>query len=89
MLRLSSLQFAIHDSLGLKQIEDDHVLGILQLYGNLNKQVFAAIDKVDSLTVESGIPEIVQKNMVLELSEGQELFGWSWNKKTELDGGEG
>lgn len=85
MLRLSSLQFAIHDSLGLKQIEDDHVLGILQLYGSLNKQVFAAIDKVDSLTAESSIPEIVQKNMVLELSEGQELFGWSWNRKTELD----
>lgn len=88
MLRLSSLQFAIHDSLGLKQIEDDHVLGILQLYESLDKQVFAAIDKVDSLTVESGIPEIVQKNMVLELSEGQELFGWSWNRKTEQDEGE-
>ncbi|WP_416349134.1 hypothetical protein [Lactobacillus delbrueckii] len=44
------------------------------------KQVFMAYDTLDSYSEET--QRIVNDNAVLELSpEGNELFGWAWNKE--------
>ena len=83
MLNLTPLKFVIHDSPGLKQIEDGHTLGIFRLYEESGKQVFAAIDKIESYTETGEIPDVIADNTVLSLSSGHELFGIAWNVTTE------
>lgn len=80
MLNLTPLKFVIHDSPGLKQIEDGHTLGIFRLYDQSEKQVFAAIDKIESYTESGEVPDVIANNTVLSLSSGHELFGIAWNR---------
>ena len=89
MLNLTPLKFVIHDSPGLKQIEDGHTLGIFRLYEESGKQVFAAIDKIESYTETGEVPDVIADNTVLSLSSGHELFGIAWNRSTPEERSEG
>lgn len=89
MLHLTPLEFAIHDSPGIKQIEDDHIIGILNLYNGMEKQVFAAIDKVESYSEKGEVPSVIKENTVLHLMKGKELFGWAWNLETDEEESDG
>lgn len=89
MLNLTPLKFVIHDSPGLKQIEDGHTLGIFQLYEKSGKQVFAAIDKIESYTETGEVPDVIANNTVLSLANGHELFGIAWNRENAQQRDEG
>ena len=80
ILQLTPLPVITHDSVLLKQIEDDVVAEILQLYLKTEKQIFIVLDKQDSLT--KAAQEILSKTAVLNLyPNGGELFGRTWNHK--------
>lgn len=49
----------------------------------MDKQVFAAIDNVESYSEKGGIPDVIRDNTVLRLMKVEELFGWAWSIKTE------
>lgn len=62
----------------LKQIEDDAIEKILELYEGISKQVFIAMDKEGSYTKRT--QEIMVANKVFQLSPGEgALFGRTWN----------
>ena len=78
MLTLTKLPVIAHDSVMLKQIEDDAIEKILGLYEGTAKQVFIAMDKEGSYTKRS--QEIMESSKVLQLSPGEgALFGRTWN----------
>jgi len=80
ILKLTDLPMLIHDSVLLKQISDVAIEKILELYSNVNKQIFISLDKLPAYTKKS--QEILLTNRVLELSTGgNELFGRSWNDR--------
>lgn len=77
VLTLTRLPLLVHDSVLLKQISDDAIEKILELYMKQEKQIIIALDKQDSYTTKS--QAILSKNAVLVLStDGGELFGRSW-----------
>lgn len=80
-LEKTKLPAVIEDSMSLKQIEDQVLLNIFALFNESKKQVFVAIDKGESYSKDQTIPEILKKTTVLELSDGHELYGRSWNKE--------
>ena len=67
----------------IKQIQDDFMVKLLELYATSERQVFIAVDKAESFA-EGELPKIVEPNTVLRLGPGHELFGRSWNEK-EID----
>ena len=83
ILYLSSLPALSHDSLLFKNIDDEGINGIIQLYTDtekLNKQLFIAFDKQNSYSVETY--DVLQSNKVLQFYEnGGELYGKSWNRE--------
>lgn len=85
LLNQTPLKFAIHDSPGIKQVEDGHTIGLLDVYNGSDKQIFIAIDKVEKYTQSGEVPKVISDNKVLELSEGHELFGRAWNRENEPD----
>lgn len=47
----------------------------------IGKQVFMAYDTLDSYSPMTR--QLIERNTVLKLSpDGNELFGWAWNKET-------
>ncbi|MBR2553382.1 MAG: DUF2326 domain-containing protein [Aeriscardovia sp.] len=80
-LENTNLPAVIEDSMSLKQVEDQVILNIFELFNESKKQVFVTIDKGESYSVDQTIPEILEKTTVLELSAGHELYGRSWNKE--------
>lgn len=80
VLALTPLPALIHDSVVLKQIADDPLEHILDLYQSSGKQVFIALDKGGSYTKRT--QAILEQTAVLRLADnGDELFGRSWNTK--------
>lgn len=80
VLKLTELPALVHDSVILKNIGDQPIEKIMELYLQCEKQVFISLDKDDSYTKRTG--EILRETTVLQLSEnGNELFGRSWNIK--------
>ena len=78
ILALTNMPLLAHDSVLLKQIEDDTLEKILQLYANTEKQVFIVLDKKGSFSEEA--QKILEKTAVLNLYPGGgELFGRAWN----------
>lgn len=70
----------IHDSIILKQTEDEGIAKILELYNSFDKQIFIAIDKQDSFPETAR--KIIRNTTILHLSpNGNELFGRAWNEK--------
>ncbi|MCF0224620.1 MAG: hypothetical protein HUK20_10145 [Fibrobacter sp.] len=84
MLEKTPLPFLVQDSADLKQIEDDSLLKIIELYTTTPKQIFIAIDKIESYSADGLMPENIEKNVVLKLSKGHELFGFGWYKEKTL-----
>lgn len=77
VLNLTRLPILVHDSVVLKQISDDAIEKIIELYSSCGKQVIIALDKQDSYSEKTSL--LLSKSAVLRLtSNGQELFGRSW-----------
>jgi len=82
ILRLTCLPAVAHDSFMLKQIENGAIEKILELYFESDKQIFISLDKETSYSKRT--QEILSDTEVLRLSSnGNELFGKSWNKNDE------
>lgn len=80
ILELSNLPILIEDSLYFKNIEDEYILKLLELFSQTSKQIFVALDKANHYSKSLIIPRILQNNVVLKLANGNELFGKAWNK---------
>ena len=79
-LLLTSLPILVHDSIILKQISNESIEKIFEIYNNSKKQIFIAIDKESSYSKVT--QEIILKNEVLKLSSnGNELYGYDFSKK--------
>ena len=77
VLGLTKLPILAHDSVVLKQISDDAIERIVELYSNCGKQVIIALDKQDSYSEKTA--KLLGEAAVLRLtSGGEELFGKSW-----------
>lgn len=82
IMSLTALPAMAHDSFMLKQIEDDVLEKLFELYSKTYKQIFIAMDKETSYTHRAR--EILDESVVLQLSsDGNELFGRSWNIKAK------
>ena len=80
VLELTPLPALVHDSVILKQIGDEPLERIMELYSRSPKQVFIALDKKGSYLENT--QEILERTAVIHLSDGgNELFGRSWNVK--------
>ena len=78
ILNLTVLPFLIHDSILFKNVEDDAVKGIFDLYASSQKQLFVSIDKLPSYQKE--VRDVVEAHQVLKLSRDHTLYGKVWNK---------
>lgn len=79
-LLTTSLPILIHDSIVLKQISNESIEKIFEIYDHLEKQVFISIDKDISYTNKT--IEIIRKDEVLKLSSnGNELYGFPFKLK--------
>jgi len=77
VLSLTILPILVHDSVVLKQISDDAIERIIELYSSSGKQVIIALDKQDSYSERTAY--LLGESAVLNLgNNGQELFGRSW-----------
>lgn len=77
VLKLTRLPILVHDSVVLKQISDDAIEKIIELYSNCGKQVIIALDKQDSYSDKTY--RLLSESAILTLSSnGKELFGRSW-----------
>lgn len=80
VLHLTKLPLIVHDSIILKQISDEAIEKLLEIYNATSKQIIISLDKADSYSEVS--MDFLNKNKILELApNGQELFGYSWGKK--------
>lgn len=77
VLNLTKLPILVHDSVVLKQISDDAIERIIELYSSSGKQIIIALDKQDSYSKKTA--HLLSKATVLKLgNNGKELFGRSW-----------
>lgn len=80
ILNLTVLPAIAHDSLLLKNIEDDSIDAIIKLYAQNQKQIFLAFDKEGAYSEET--QKILNDTAVLHLSKGgNELFGYQWGRE--------
>ena len=82
LLEQTYLPAFAHDTNTIKQVQDDVMVKLLELYATSGKQIFVAVDKAESFA-DGALPVVVESNAVLKLGPGHELFGRSWNEKTE------
>lgn len=81
VLKLTPLPAIIHDSLMFNHIGYEPLDKIMELYLQSGKQIFIAYDKQDAPTKR--IQKVLDDTTVIHLSEGgNELFGYSWARKT-------
>lgn len=76
LLRLTCLPALAHDLPLLKNIEDNAISNIITIYDSFEKQIFIAIDKVDSYG--QATVDLIKKRMVLKLSKTKLLFVKDW-----------
>lgn len=76
LLNLTCLPILIHDLPLLKNIEDNAVSNIIREYNSFDKQIFIAIDKIDTYGKETAT--LIKKQMVLKLSKDKLLFNKNW-----------
>ena len=81
-LNRTRLPLAVCDSVALKQVADEPLIRLLEHCDQSDKQVFIAFDRAESYG-NGGLPEVIDRSVVLSLSDGHELFGKSWSKKSE------
>ena len=81
VLNLTHLPILVHDSVVLKQISDEAIESILELYSTSGKQVVIALDKQDSFSPKT--TKMLEENAVLKLaSDGEELFCRFWGQQS-------
>jgi hypothetical protein len=79
-LSLTKLPAIAYDSLIFKNIEDESIDGIMQIYADSKKQIFISFDRASSYN--TNISTIVYDNTRLELgTDGHELYGMNWKSK--------
>lgn len=80
ILKLTDLPALIHDSPIIKNIADDTVEKILDLYRTFSdKQIFIAFDKDQSYTKHTR--QHIEDTQVIHLGEGvHALYGFAWNR---------
>lgn len=77
ILNLTELPLLVHDSLILKQISDEAIEKIIELYSLSGKQVIIAFDKQNSYSQKTY--NLLNDSAVLKLGiDGKQLFGKSW-----------
>jgi len=85
VLKLTALPAIAHDSSIFKNIGDDPVDRIMELYLQSEKQIFIAFDKAQAYTERTA--QILNDTAVLRLNpNGEELFGWCWAIKDSGSG---
>lgn len=87
-LRRTRLPLAVCDSAALKQVADVPLIRLLEHCDQSDKQIFIAFDRAESYG-NGGLPEVIDRSVVLSLSDGHELFGESWAKRAEDTEAEG
>lgn len=73
---LTSLPFLIHDSLLFKNIENDAVANLINVYSGFNKQSFVAIDEIEKYGKMAA--QALNDNSVIELSDSRVLYIKDW-----------
>ncbi len=81
LLRLTCLPALAHDLPLLKNIEDNAISNIITIYDSFEKQIFIAIDKIDSYG--QATVDLINKSMVLKLSKTKLLFVKDWKKSSD------
>lgn len=83
VLTLTNLPTIIHDTILFKNIAVNVLEKIIYQYNQFkNKQIFISFDNLSNYSQET--KKILVQNRALALGpNGNELFGFSWNKKTE------
>lgn len=77
-----ALPLLVHDSVLLKQISNESIEKIFELYSQSEKQIFVSIDKDTSYTEKTATK--IKNCEVLTLSSGgNELFGFPFGIKEE------
>ncbi|MBC2071390.1 DUF2326 domain-containing protein [Listeria seeligeri] len=79
ILKLTKLPSLVHDLPLLKNIDNDAMEQIIKLYASNEKQIFIAIDKIESYSKATS--KLILKNRVLQLNKGKNLFIESWKDK--------
>ena len=72
ILSLTNIPALIHDGNILHSISTEHFEEILRLYRDAGKQIFIAVNHAGN--------DILNDSVVLKLSEGHELYGYSWSR---------
>ena len=85
IMELTSLPLIVHDSLIFKNIGDEPLSKLIQIYQQQSpRQVFIALDKADSYDPRTR--DDLERLAVLRLSDNQgALFGISWSRKEVQD----
>lgn len=74
----TSLPFLIHDSLLFKNIENDAVANLINVYSGFNKQSFVAIDEIEKYGRVAA--KALYDKRVIELSDNRVLYTKDWRK---------
>lgn len=77
-LKTTELPFVIHDSLLFKNIENEAVSKLIDLYESLGKQTFIAIDEIKKYGPET--EKKLHDNKVIQLSNNHVLYIKDWRK---------
>ena len=81
MLEFTQLPAIAHDTIVFKHIDRVYMSRVLEKYSGLqNKQAFIAFDS--TITYVGNAQNIIKDKTVLNLSDGNELFGSSWAKRS-------
>lgn len=75
---LTSLPFLIHDSLLFKNIENDAVANLINVYSGFSKQSFVAIDEIEKYGKVAA--QALYDKRVIELSDSHVLYTKDWRK---------
>lgn len=73
ILSLTNVPALIHDGNMLHSISEEQFEEILRLYRDAGKQIFIAVNKAEN--------DLLTDSVVLKLSEGHELYGYSWSRR--------
>lgn len=81
LLELTCLPAIAHDLPLLKNIENPAMEKIILLYAASNKQIFIAIDKINSY--DKSAADIIEKHSVVHLAKDKTLFIKNWKKTSD------
>lgn len=84
-MKVSNIPFLVHDADLMDPIEKPTLTSLIKYYDSLkhqNKQAFVSFRSYEFYAEE--IRPTIEKCKVIQLeANGQELFGWAWNKETQ------